>query len=72
MRSFTGKPESGRGWLLAVTVVSVLLAVFLLLLVGLVFAKRRHAQKKTSEVIQKQDSHVNIKARGPDTALRDF
>ncbi|CAL8299399.1 unnamed protein product [Gadus morhua 'NCC'] len=55
-----GKPESGSNqsesvWLLSVSVVSVLLAVFLLLLAGLVFAKRRHAQKKASEVIQKQE-----------------
>ncbi|CAL8249842.1 unnamed protein product [Boreogadus saida] len=59
-----GKPESGSGWLLAVTVVSVLLAVFLLLLAGLVFAKRRHAQKKTSEVIQKQEVDCKQEAEG--------
>ncbi|CAL8354492.1 unnamed protein product [Arctogadus glacialis] len=47
--------EEKSGWLLSVSVVSVLLAVFLLLLAGLVFAKRRQAQKKESEVIQKQE-----------------
>ncbi|XP_059909248.1 uncharacterized protein LOC132458889 isoform X3 [Gadus macrocephalus] len=48
--------EEKSGWLLSVPVVLVLLAVFLLLLAGLVFAKsRRHAQKKASEVIQKQE-----------------
>ncbi|CAL8388332.1 unnamed protein product [Boreogadus saida] len=41
-----GKPESGRGWLLTVTVVSVLLAVFLLLLAGVVFAKRSTCTKE--------------------------
>ncbi|CAL8299615.1 unnamed protein product [Gadus morhua 'NCC'] len=46
----TGKEKFD--WFLTV---SVLLAVFLLLLAGLVFAKRRHGQKKASEVIQKQE-----------------
>ncbi|CAL8354536.1 unnamed protein product [Arctogadus glacialis] len=59
-----GKPESGSDWLLPVSVVSVLLAVFLLLLAGLVFAKRRHAQKKASEVIQKQEVDCKQEAEG--------
>ncbi|CAL8299599.1 unnamed protein product [Gadus morhua 'NCC'] len=47
----------------AVPVVSVVLAVFLLLLAGLVFAKR-HAQKKASEVIQKQEVNCKQEAVG--------
>ncbi|CAL8354561.1 unnamed protein product [Arctogadus glacialis] len=58
----TGKEKSG--WLLSVSVVSVLLAVFLLLLAGLVFAKRRHAQKKASDVIQKQEVDCKQEAVG--------
>ncbi|CAL8388157.1 unnamed protein product [Boreogadus saida] len=48
----------------AVSVVSVVLAVFLLLLAGLVFAKRRHAQKKASDVIQKQEVDCKQEAVG--------
>ncbi|XP_059909261.1 B-cell receptor CD22-like [Gadus macrocephalus] len=64
-----GKPESGSNqsgsvWLLSVSVVLVLLAVFLLLLAGVVFAKRRHAQKKASEVIQKQEVDCKQEAVG--------
>ncbi|XP_030214670.1 B-cell receptor CD22-like isoform X2 [Gadus morhua] len=47
----------------AVPVVSVVLAVVLLLLAGLVFAKR-HAQKKASEVIQKQEVNCKQEAVG--------
>ncbi|CAL8354501.1 unnamed protein product [Arctogadus glacialis] len=60
----TGKEKSD--WRLPVSVVSVLLAVFLLLLAGLVFAKRgrRHAQKKASDVIQKQEVDCKQEAVG--------
>ncbi|CAL8249824.1 unnamed protein product [Boreogadus saida] len=55
--------EEKSGWRLTVSVVSVLLAVFLLL-AGLVFAKRRHAQKTASEVIQKQEVERKQEAVG--------
>ncbi|CAL8354392.1 unnamed protein product [Arctogadus glacialis] len=70
MRCFTGKHNvtvTGKeksDWLLSVSVVSVLLAVFLLLLAGLVFAKRRQAQKKASDVIQKQEVNRKQEAVG--------
>uniref|UniRef100_A0A8C5BH34 Ig-like domain-containing protein n=1 Tax=Gadus morhua TaxID=8049 RepID=A0A8C5BH34_GADMO len=58
----TGKVKSF--WLLTVSVVSVVLAGFLLLLAGLVFAKRRQAQKKASDVIQKLEVDCKQEAVG--------
>ncbi|XP_030214624.1 sialoadhesin-like isoform X2 [Gadus morhua] len=57
----TGKVKSF--WLLTVSVVSVVLAGFLLLLAGLVFAKRQ-AQKKASDVIQKLEVDCKQEAVG--------
>ncbi|CAL8299434.1 unnamed protein product [Gadus morhua 'NCC'] len=51
-------------WLLTGSVVSVVLAVFLLLLAGVVFAKRRQAQKKASDVIQKLEVDCKQEAVG--------
>ncbi|XP_030214654.1 sialoadhesin isoform X1 [Gadus morhua] len=59
-----GEDEGRYARRVAVPVVSVVLAVFFLLLAGLVFAKRRHAQKKASEVIQKQEVDCKQEAVG--------
>ncbi|XP_056448575.1 uncharacterized protein LOC130384422 isoform X2 [Gadus chalcogrammus] len=59
-----GRNKCGSDWRVTVPVVSVLLAVFLFLLAGLVFAKRRRAQKKPSEVIQKQEVDCKQEAVG--------
>ncbi|CAL8299605.1 unnamed protein product [Gadus morhua 'NCC'] len=56
----TGNEKSG--WLLSVSVLS--LAVVLLLLAGLVFVKRRQAQKKASDVIQKLEVDCKQEAVG--------
>ncbi|XP_030214664.1 sialic acid-binding Ig-like lectin 10 isoform X2 [Gadus morhua] len=58
----TDKEKSHR--LLTGSVVSVVLAVVLLLLAGLVFAKRRQAQKKASDVIQKLEVDCKQEAVG--------
>ncbi|XP_059909208.1 sialoadhesin-like isoform X14 [Gadus macrocephalus] len=55
--------EEKSGWRVTVPVVLVLLAVVLLLLAGLVFAKRQ-AQKKASDVIQKLEVHCKQEAVG--------
>ncbi|CAL8316521.1 unnamed protein product [Boreogadus saida] len=59
-----GRHKCDSDWRLTVSVVSVLLAVFLLLLAGLVFTKRRQAQKKSSDVIQKQEVDCKQEAVG--------